>query len=85
MPEAVSDSRPKHPGRVAGGRMGARRRWGDPRHVALTELQPAIRAAVLALIQADEATKKTVPVVSETSTGTAKAEVQRVGAERSAA
>lgn len=35
------------------GRRGARKRWGEPRHVKLNELQPAIRAAVVALIEAD--------------------------------
>jgi hypothetical protein len=57
MPEAVSDSRPKHPGRVAGGRKGALRRWGGQRIVRLDALEPSVAMAVRALVAADEAAK----------------------------
>lgn len=55
------------------GRIGARARWGDPRHVKLTSLHPAVRAAVIALIEADEAAKKAASAVSETSANAASA------------
>ena len=80
MPEAVSDSRTKHPGRVAGGRKGALRRWGGQRIVRLDSLPPNVRWAVRTLIEADASAAQaraadlhTVPnekaaVVSEMST-----------------
>jgi hypothetical protein len=57
MVEAVSVARGKHPGRVEGGRLGARRRWGPPRVARLDELEPPVRAAVVALLEADRAAK----------------------------
>ena len=44
--------KPKHPGRVEGGRMGARRRWGPPRTVRLDDFDPSERAFLLALLDA---------------------------------
>lgn len=41
------------------GRIGAQRRWGDtPRSVRLDSLDPRVRAAVIALIHADEAARE---------------------------
>jgi len=48
----------KDPAKVAAGREGARRRWGDtPRVARLDELDPRVRDAVVALIRADEAAR----------------------------
>ena len=43
-----------HPGRVAGGREGARRRWGPRRHVNLSELDADTARLVRALVDAAE-------------------------------
>ena len=48
----LSTSKPKNPGRVAGGIMGARRRWGPQRVVRLDDLTPEQRRLVLALVAA---------------------------------
>lgn len=50
MPGAVSDS--KDPKKQRAGRVGARRRWGDPGVVQLDQLTPPQRRLVLALVQA---------------------------------
>ena len=44
--------------RSRGGRLGSASRWGPQRVARLDSLEPPIRAAVLALIQADQAAKK---------------------------
>jgi hypothetical protein len=38
----------------------ARARWGEPRSVRLDALEPHVRAAVLALVRADEAARQAV-------------------------
>ena len=48
----------KNPVKVAAGRAGAQKRWGDRRVVRLDSLDPRVRAAVLALVDADEAARK---------------------------
>lgn len=48
----MSIERTKDPRRVAGGRAGARKRWGEPRIVRLDELTAEQRRLVLALITA---------------------------------
>jgi hypothetical protein len=55
---ATAAVKPKNPGRVAGGRKGARRRWGDPGVVHLDELTASQRRLVLALVEAALAEKK---------------------------
>lgn len=83
MPEAILVSPGKHPGRVEGGRKGARRRWGPTRVVRIDDLTPDQRRLVLALIDAarhEEADSN----VSGTSSESAGAEVRRVRDERSA-
>ena len=57
----LSTSKPKNPGRVAGGIMGARRRWGPPRIVRLGDLTPEQRRLVLALIAAVRENADTEP------------------------
>lgn len=53
MPET-----PKNPVKVRAGLSGARARWGEyPRVARLDALDPRVRAAVLALIRADEAAR----------------------------
>lgn len=49
-----SPARPKEAWRVAAGKEGARRRWGDgpPKTVRLADLHPADREAVLAILRA---------------------------------
>lgn len=48
----------KDPVKVRAGTIGARKRWGEtPRVVRLESLDPRVRAAVLALIRADEAAR----------------------------
>lgn len=50
----------KDPVRVESGRRGAEKRWSNPdnrRNVRLDELQPSVRAAVVALIEADRAAR----------------------------
>jgi len=73
MPGASLDSRISDPRKVAGGRLGARRRWGpEPRVVRLDDLTPPQRRLVLALVEAAKAeTQKAAAVVSETSTDAA--------------
>lgn len=56
MPEVVSSS--KRPEKVRAGQLGARARWGEQRVARLDSLAPSIRAAVLALLRADEAARK---------------------------
>lgn len=48
---------PKNPAAVELGRRGARRRWGEPRHLKLADLDPATRTAILALVEADQAAR----------------------------
>lgn len=55
----------KDPRRVAVGALGARARWGERRHVKLTDLSPAVAAAVRALIAADAAARKEAAPASE--------------------
>jgi hypothetical protein len=43
---------------VQSGRRGARKRWGPQRVVRLDSLDPRVRAAVVALIRADEAARQ---------------------------
>lgn len=43
--------------RQESGRRGAQKRWGEPRNVRLTDLQPATRKAILALVEADRAAR----------------------------
>jgi hypothetical protein len=50
--------REKDPVKVAAGRAGAAVRWPERRHLRLDELEPAVRAAVHALITADIAAKQ---------------------------
>ena len=50
------------------GRLGARARWGDPGVVNLTDLTPAQRRLVLALVDAAKAEQRKAPVVFETPT-----------------
>ena len=54
--------------KTAAGKLGARARWGDPGVVNLSDLTPAQRRLVLALISAAAAENKKAPVVSETPT-----------------
>lgn len=42
----------KDPKRVAAGKVGATKRWGEPRILRLDDLTPAQRRLVLALIEA---------------------------------
>lgn len=62
MPGAVSDS--KDPVKVAAGRRGAQKRWGDPGVVRLDELTPAQRRLVLALVDAAKAEQARDPEVA---------------------
>jgi len=55
MPGAIPT---KDPVKVMAGLQGARRRWGEPRVLRLTDLDPRIREAVLALVRADEAARQ---------------------------
>lgn len=52
MPQAVKDPR-----KVKAGKAGSRARWGERRVARLDNLDPSVRAAVLALIAADQAAK----------------------------
>ena len=52
MVEALKD-----PAKVKAGQAGARSRWGERRVVRLDALDPRVRAAVIALIRADQAAK----------------------------
>lgn len=83
MPEAVLDSRPKHPGRVAGGRMGALRRWGGQRIVRLDSLEPSVAAAVRALVAADQAARKEA-AADDQGPAAASAEVTHAGVDSAA-
>lgn len=53
MVEAVKD-----PAKVRAGQAGALSRWGPQRIVRLDSLDPRVRAAVVALIRADEEVRK---------------------------
>jgi hypothetical protein len=57
---SVARDRPvaKNPVKVRVGKLGAAARWGPRRRFRLDELEPSVRAAVLALIEADAAAKK---------------------------
>jgi hypothetical protein len=49
------------------GRLGGRARWGDPRVVRLDRVHPHVRAAIVALIDADRAARnEKASAVSET-------------------
>lgn len=72
----------KNLGKVRGGQIGARRRWGEPRIVRLDDLTPPQRRLVLALV--DAARKEASSSVSETSPELAQ-EARRVRVERPAA
>lgn len=65
----------KNPAKVRAGRIGSRARWGPPRTLRLDTLDPVTRGIIVAIMAARE-NVKAAPVVSETSTGTAEAEVQ---------
>lgn len=54
-----SDSPPRNAVKQRAGLIGARARWRDhtPRVVSLNQLDPRVRAAVLALMRADEAAR----------------------------
>ncbi len=57
----------KNPVKQRAGLLGARARWGDePVAVRLDSLDPRIRAAVVALIHADDAAKK-APAAAESA------------------
>ena len=62
---------PKDPRFVESGRRGARLRWGGRRLVRLSELHPHVRAAVVALVEADEATKQKAAAVNDGAPATA--------------
>jgi hypothetical protein len=53
--------------KTAAGKLGARARWGDPGVVNLSDLTPAQRRLVLALVDAAKAERK-ASVVFETPT-----------------
>ena len=53
--------------RAEAGRLGARRRWGEPRSVRLDDLTTDQRRLVLALVAAARETKNEPATVSETS------------------
>jgi hypothetical protein len=65
MPGAVV--REKDPRLAEAGRKGMRARWGPQRVLRLDELDPAVRAAVQALIGADQAAKAARGAESEGS------------------
>lgn len=46
----MTDERPKHPGRVAGGRRTALKRWGPPRTISLADLAPEQRSFIVELV-----------------------------------
>ena len=54
----MSVSRFKDPVKVRAGTLGARKKWGPQRIVRLDSLEPAVAAAVRALIEADQAAKR---------------------------
>ena len=69
-------STPKDPRRVAGGRAGARLRWGPTRVVRLDQLDPATAQVVRAVISAaDNAARKEAAPVSDDSGAAMLAEV----------
>lgn len=51
----VSDAVKTPMPRAERGRLGARARWGQQRTVRLTDLDPRVQAAILALVAADKA------------------------------
>ena len=51
--------RPSDPRKVAGGRLGARRRWGPPRTIDLRSIDAAQRAFIVELV--DVAKRNAVP------------------------
>lgn len=59
--QAPAEAPVKDPKAVRRGTLGARARWGPPRVVRLDALEAPIRAAILALVEADRAaqTEKT--------------------------
>ena len=70
------------------GRRGAAKRWGDQRIARLDELDPRVRAAVLALINADAAARaanEKASTVSEMPAEARRLEARRGSDERPAA
>jgi hypothetical protein len=59
--------KPKHPGRVEGGRLSARRRWGPQRIVRLDTLDPITRDIIRAILTARENAKAASAVDPETA------------------
>ena len=57
MPNAV-DAPAKNPLKVRAGQLSAAKRWGSQATVRIDDLHPTVRAAVLAMLRADEAAKK---------------------------
>ena len=66
-------SQTKDPQKVRAGQLSAAKRWGTQAAVRIDDLHPAVRAAVLALLRADQAAKETVP----NANGTASKESRR--------
>ena len=73
MPKSVDTVPAKNPLKVRAGQLSAARRWGTQATVRIDDLQPTVRAAVLALIRANEAAKKAAP----NANGTASKESRR--------
>lgn len=55
----------KDPKKVKAGQAGMRSRWGPPRIVRLDTLEPPVRMAILALVDADRAAKEKTSTVSD--------------------
>ena len=56
------------------GRRGMRARWGEPRHVRLTDLDPALRRVILALVEGDRAVHEKAAPTADQNVGTATVE-----------